>query len=124
MISLEYYRRYDMGSRFTTRANRYYDGPLPTSRHIRNLLPRFLEDMGRKIDERPDLILAAWPEVIGQQLAPMTQAISFLEGVLVVNVKNSTLYSLLSQNDKPRLIKNLRDKFPGTLVKTIFFRLG
>lgn len=123
MISLKYYRRYDMGSQFTKRANRYYDGPLPTSRHIRNLLPRFLEDMGRKIDERPDLILAAWPEVIGSQLAPMTQAISFIEGVLVVHVKNSTLHSLLS-HDKPRLIKNLRDKFPGTLVKTIFFRLG
>lgn len=105
-------------------SKRYYDGPLPTSRHIQQLLPRFLAEIGKKFQERPDLVMAAWPEVIGSQLAPMTEAISFMEGVLTVKVSNSTLYSLLTQNDKPRLIKNLRDKFPGTMVKTIFFRLG
>ena len=108
----------------SNRHPRHFDGPQLTTRHICQLLPRFLEDMGRRFEERPDLVLAAWPEVIGHHLAPMAQAISFMEGVLTVKVKNSTLYSLLTQNDKPRLIKNLRDKFPGTVVKTIFFRLG
>jgi len=108
----------------TKRHPSYYDGTSTTTRHICQLLPRFLENIGRKFEERPDLVLAAWPEVIGSQLAPMTQAISFSEGVLTVRVNNSTLYSLLTQNDKPRLIKNLRDKFPATPIKTIFFRLG
>lgn len=102
---------------------RYYDGPLPTTRHIRQLLPRFLEEIGRLYQDRPDLILAAWSEVIGPRLASMTQSISFQEGILTVRVGNSTLLSLLTR-DKPRLIKNLRDKFPGTLIKTILFRLG
>ncbi len=102
----------------------YYDGPQPTSRHITQILPRILEEMGARFKDRPDLVLAAWPEVIGSQLAPMTEALSFQEGVLVVKVKNSTLYSLLTQNDKPRLIKNLRDKFPNVMIKTIAFRLG
>jgi hypothetical protein len=97
---------------------------LTTTRHIRQLLPQFLEEVGRKCVLRPDLILAAWPEVIGPELAPFTKAITFQDGVLNVTVNNSTLYSLLSQNDKPRLIQNLRDKFPETLIKTIFFRLG
>ena len=103
---------------------RYYDGTLPTTHHIRGLLSHFLEEMGRKFDDRPDLVIAAWPEVIGPHLAALTKAISFVNGVLTVKVSNSTLYSLLSQNDKPRLIQNLRDKFPGILIKTIFFRLG
>ena len=106
------------------RLPRYYDGPLTTTHHIRQLLPRFLEDIGRKFDDRPDLVMASWPEVIGPQLAPLAQAVSFVNGVLTVKVSNATLFSLLSQNDKPRLIQNLRDKFPGTLIKTIFFRLG
>jgi hypothetical protein len=113
-----------MGSGEFKRRPHHYDGTQTTSRHICQLLPRLLEDIGRKFDERPDLVLAAWPGVIGQQLAPMTQAISFSEGILTVRVNNSTLYSLLSQHDKPRLIKNLRDKFPATLIKTIYFRLG
>ncbi len=106
------------------RPSRHYDGPVSTSRHIRQLLPRLLEDIGKKFHERPDLIVAAWPAIIGERLAPMTQALSFTDGVLTIKVKNSTLYSLLSQHDKPRLIKNLRDQFPGTTIKTIYFRLG
>lgn len=113
-----------MGPTVKKRLSRNYNGTLPTTRHIQQLLPRFLEDIGRKFSDRPDLIVSAWPEIIGSQLAPMTQAVSFSDGVLTVKITNSTLYSLLIQNEKPRLIKNLRDKFPGTMIKTIFFRLG
>jgi hypothetical protein len=109
---------------FPKRLARCYDGSATTTRHLRHLLTRYLEDIGRKFDDRPDLVMAAWPEVVGSQLSQMTHAVSFIEGILTVKVNNSTLYSLLSQNDKPRLIKNLRDKFPGTLIKTISFRLG
>ncbi len=103
---------------------RYYDGTMPTTRHIRQLLPRVLEEIGRRCNERPDLVLAAWPEIIGPQLAPMTQALSFVEGVLTVKVKNSTLHSLLLQHEKARLLQSLRSKFPSLTIKTIFFRLG
>ena len=102
----------------------YRHGSALTTHHIRPLLNHILEEIGRTYKERPDLIVAAWPEVVGSQLAPMTEALSFCEGILVVRVKNATLYSLLSRNDKPRLIKNLRDKFPGTTIKTIVFRLS
>ncbi|MCC5832617.1 MAG: DUF721 domain-containing protein [Chlamydiales bacterium] len=102
----------------------HYDGPIPTTRHISQLLPRILNDIGKLYHDRPDLVLAAWPDVIGQKLAPMTQAVSFSDGFLIVKVNNSTLYSLLTQNDKPRLLKNLRDKFPRTTIKSIVFQLG
>lgn len=102
----------------------HYDGPLLTTRHISQVLPSVLKDIGKVYHDRPDLVLAAWPDVIGQKLAPMTHAVSFNEGFLVVKVNNSTLYSLLTQNDKPRLIKNLREKFPQTTIKSIVFQLG
>lgn len=95
-----------------------------TIHHISELLPVILKKIGKIYQDRPDLVLAAWPEVIGPKLCNMTQALSFSDGILTVKVQNSTLYSLLSQNDKPRLIKSLREKFPGTTIKTIHFRLG
>lgn len=95
-----------------------------TTRHLKQLLPRFLAEIGKVYQNRPDIVIAAWPEIIGKDLAPMTEAISFIDGILTVKVKNSTLYSLLSQSDKPRILKNLRDKFSSTLIKTIHFRLG
>jgi hypothetical protein len=95
-----------------------------TTHHIQQLLPKVLEQIGRSYQDRADLILASWPEIIGSQLSVFTQALSFREGILTVSVKNSTLYSLLNQHDKPRILKNLRDKFPNTTIKTILFKMG
>ena len=101
---------------------RKYDGPHTTTRHICHILPRLLEEIGKIYRDRPDLVLAAWPEVIGPKLAAMTKALSFCNGILTVKVSNSPLYSLLNQHDKRRLIKSLRDKFPEMTIKTIVFR--
>jgi hypothetical protein len=89
-----------------------------------DLLPSVLAKVGEVYQQRSDLILAMWPEIIGERLATMTQAISFSEGVLVVKVKNSTLHSLLSQNEKLRILNLLRQKFPHAEIKNINFRIG
>lgn len=106
------------------RTPKNYNGTDVTTHHITALLPIVLAKVGEVYAERPDLILAAWPEIIGAKLAAMTQAVSFVEGVLLVKVKNSTLYSLLNQHDKPRILSNLRKKFPKMNIKTIVFRIG
>ena len=106
------------------RTPRGYNGPGLTSHKLNKLLPLVLCSIGEVYKERGDLILAAWPEIIGERLAAMTQAVSFNSGVLFVRVRNSTLYSLLNQHDKPRILKSLRDKFPNTYIKSIVFRMG
>lgn len=106
------------------RKPRNYDGSQLTTRKLSDVLPQVLHQVNETFSDRPDLILAAWPEIIGPHLAPMTQAVSFAEGVLTVKVKNSSLYALLSTNDKPRLVREMRLKFPRILIKTILFRIG
>jgi len=101
-----------------------YDGKRPTGRLIRQLLPHVLHSIGRVYKERPDLVLLAWADLVGEKIAPMTQAISFREGILLVKVKNSTLLSLLVQYEKKRLLKQLRKKFPSTEILDIIFRIG
>lgn len=95
-----------------------------TSRSIRQLLPQLLEKITQAQKTRPDLVLAAWPEVIGAKLAPMTEAVSFIEGTLLVKVKNAALYSLLVQYEKTRLLNHLKQKFPNVKVQNIIFRMG
>jgi hypothetical protein len=111
-------------NRLYRRIPKDYDGSGVTSRHLKDLLPSALNNIGGVYQERGDLLLAAWPEVIGSQLAAMTQAVSFEQGVLLVKVKNSTLYSLLNQHDKPKILKKLRDRFPTTRIDNVQFRLG
>lgn len=95
-----------------------------TSKNLKQILPSIMREIGQNHRERPDLVLAAWPELIGQKLAPMTKAISLVEGVLTVRVSNSSLLSLLAQHESPRLLKELRKKFPNVNIRTIRFCVG
>lgn len=106
------------------RTPKNYDGTEVTTRRVSELLPSVLSKVNKMHGERPDLILASWNEIIGPRLAGMTKAVSFIDGVLHVKVKNSTLHSLLSQNDKHRILSNLRAMFPNVQIKTISFRVG
>lgn len=110
--------------KFYFRTPRQYDGTHVTTHRMTDLLSRVLAKIGDIHHQGSDLILAMWPEIIGVKLATMTQAVSFIDGILVVKVKNSTLYSLLSQNDKLRILNLLRKKFPQVEIKNICFRIG
>lgn len=106
------------------RTPKNYDGTKVTSRKMSDLLPVVLEKVGETYKERPDLILAAWPGVIGPRFSPYTEALSFSDGVLIVKVKNSTLLSLLSVKEKPRILNLLKKKFPKVSIHNILFRRG
>ncbi len=96
----------------------------PTSKNLRQLLPAILRQIGKRHEERPDLILAAWPSVIGERLSPMTRAVSFIEGILTIKVRNSSLLSLLAQHERHKLLKELRKKFPNAKIRNIRFCIG
>lgn len=106
------------------RTPKNYDGTQVTTHRINDLLAYALEGISDSFEQRPDLVLAAWPSVIGPKLAPMTQATAFTDGVLFVKVRNSTLHSLLSQHDKPHILNTLRGKFPKVPIHNIVFRIG
>lgn len=110
--------------KFYSRTPRQYDGTRVTTHRMTDLLPGVLAKIAEVYEQRSDLILAMWPDIIGPKLADMAQAISFADGVLVVKVKNSTFHSLLSQYEKVRLLNLLRKRFPQTEIKNIYFRIG
>jgi len=88
------------------------------------ILPSVLEGLKINYDQQPQRVLEMWPEIIGPKLAPMTRAVSFKKGVLMVKVKSSTLYSLLGQHEKLRIIKKLQDKLKKITIRDIVFRIG
>lgn len=108
----------------TQRTPRNYDGPELTTHRVSDILGAVMKGIGKVHHDRPDIILEAWPEIIGPQLAPMTEAKTFVDGILTVKVKNSTLYSLLCKHDKPKIVSKLKVKFPNVIIKNIVFRIG
>ena len=95
-----------------------------TPRLISEILPGMLEAIEKKKSRKPQAILAYWKEAIGAELFPMTKAVLFQEGVLTVKVKSSTLYSLLCQYEKKKLLKKMQKKFSQEIVREIVFKLG
>ena len=83
-----------------------------------------LQSINKNYRQQPEMIVKGWSDVVGEKMAPMAKAVSFEEGVLFVRVSNSTLYSLLAQQERPRLLKKLREKFPSTTIQNIVFRMG
>lgn len=106
------------------RTPRNFEGNECTTHHLGQILPGILQKMEANYGDRPDLVLAAWPDIVGRNLSSMALAKRFDEGILHVEVKNSSLYALLSQRDKQKLILALRQKFPQLEIKSIYFRLA
>jgi hypothetical protein len=100
------------------------EGTAVTTRCVAGLLTGALAEITEQFQERPDLLLLAWPEIIGPRLAGMAQAVSFKDGILTVKVNNSTLHSLLSRHDKYRLLAILQQKFPKIPVTNIIFKIA
>lgn len=101
-----------------------YDGTRTTSHRMGDLLPEVLAKIGGQYQDRGDLIISAWPSILGPHLASMTQAVAFSSGVLTVKVRNSTLHSLLAVQEKGRLLGELRRRFPHTAIHNIVFKIG
>jgi hypothetical protein len=103
------------------RTPRHFDGTERTGKILSEILPEQLKNIREKAGQGGDEIFSFWQEVIGDKIGPMTEAVSFVEGVLVVKVKSSTLYSLLCQHERPRLLKRLQKKFS---IRSLVFRIG
>jgi len=89
-----------------------------------DVLPSVLAFVEKNFADRPDLIIAAWPDIIGAKFAGFTRAESFIDGVLVVRVANSTLLSLLSLYEKPKLLGSLKERFPTAHIEQLVFKIG
>lgn len=103
------------------RTPRGWDGTRPTGIKIDEILPQFLAGVKKKMEDPRDAIYEEWILLLGEKIASQTELVSLIDGVLTVIVKSSTLYSLLCQYEKRRLLEALRNKFQ---IKDLAFRVG
>jgi len=104
-----------------SRTPRNFDGTRSPGVKIGEILPEILAGIGRKTEVPVDAVFKEWALLLGEKLAPMARPVSFVDGVLTVAVKSSTLYSLLRAHEKPRLLKKLQEKFQ---VRDLVFKIG
>lgn len=106
------------------RTPKFYRGKEPTGRTLEQLLPRVMQGLEKTHQLRPDLVCKGWADVVGPKIAPMTKAVSFINGTLHVKVKGSTLLHLLVTYEKARLVTEMQKRFPDAKLENITFRIG
>jgi hypothetical protein len=104
-----------------SRTPRNFDGIQPPGKKIHEILPFLLSEISKKIEDPRDAIFQEWGSLLGEKMAKLTRPVSFLDGVLTVIVKSATLYSLLCQHERPRLLRALKQKFA---IRELVFRIG
>lgn len=104
-----------------SRTPRNFDGTQSPGVKIGNLLSDVLAEISRKTEIPSEAVFQEWAALLGEKMASMTQPVSFVDGVLTVIVKSSTLYSLLRAHEKPRLLRKLQEKYQ---VRDLVFKIG
>ena len=104
-----------------SRTYRAYNGTQPSAKKMSDLLPDIVSAIGRQGRQEKEVVFAFWCTLLGEKMAPLTEPISLVEGVLTIKIKSATLYSLLSLHERPRLLKQLQEKFP---IRKLVFRVG
>ena len=103
------------------RTRRNYVGTQPTGKKISDLLPDILDGLKQRQGVSDRDVFAFWFSLIGPKMGPFTQPISFKNRVLTIKVKSATMYALLCNYEKPRLLDAMRAKFQ---VENLIFRVG
>jgi predicted nucleic acid-binding Zn ribbon protein len=101
-----------------------YDGNLPTGRQADDLLPQVMKEIAKQFEESSVLIEKVWKEIVGPKISDLTRVTGFQKGVVFIQVKNATLMSILSSQEKPRLLQNLRHKLPNIHFVNLVFQFG
>ena len=103
------------------RTPKNYDGTGTTGKELKDLLPDTLKAIRERAGQQSGEIYLYWPQLLSPETAPLTEPVSFEEGILTVKVKSATLYSLLVQHERPLLLKRLQEKFS---IRGLTFRRG
>lgn len=107
------------------RYRKKYRKPTETSfTTISAIIPDFMAQMKNSATQQSPQILQYWPKIVGDKLASLTQAVSINDGVMIVIVKSTTLYSLLCQYEKSRLLGLMQKQFSKKAIRDIRFRIG
>ena len=101
-----------------------YDGKEPPGRMLDSMLPEMLNQITKQFEESTVVIQKVWSEIVGLKVAELTRVTAYKRGVVFIQVKNATLMSILSSQEKARLMQNLKGKLPNIQFTNLVFQFG
>ena len=101
-----------------------YDGLEWTGRLAKNIVSNVFADIQKSFDANPQNVFAVFLGLLNEKIRPLVEPVFFSKGVLTVKVKNATLLSILSSQEKGHLVQNLGKLLPSAEIQNIVFQSG
>lgn len=88
------------------------------------LLPRLMQRLGLKERLHEKDVAEAWSEIVGDFIAAHSTPVSLREGVLCVRVLQPSLHYQFEQISKKEILRRLKARFGGSVIREVRFRVG
>ncbi|HEX7720722.1 MAG TPA: DUF721 domain-containing protein [Pyrinomonadaceae bacterium] len=104
---------------------------LPEKRILQNrwaepadVLPKLMQRLGLKERLHETEVLEAWSKIVGDFIAAHSSPVALREGILYVRVLQPALHYELEQVSKIDILRKLKQRFGGKVIRDIRFRVG
>jgi len=89
-----------------------------------DVLPKLLQRLGLKERLHETEVLAAWGKIVGDFIAAHSAPVALREGILYVRVLQPALHYELEQVSKIDILRKLKQRFGGKVIRDVRFRVG
>ncbi len=89
-----------------------------------DLLPKLMQRLGLSERLRENEVMEAWANIVGEFIAAHSSPVSLREGTLYVRVLQPALHYELEQISKRTILRKLKQRFGGKIVRDVRFRVG
>jgi predicted nucleic acid-binding Zn ribbon protein len=89
-----------------------------------DVLPNLMQRLGLKERLHETEVSEAWSMIVGEFIAAHSAPVALREGVLYVRVLQPALHYELEQISKIDILRKLKRRFGGKIIRDVRFRVG
>jgi len=89
-----------------------------------DLLPKLMKELGLSERLHETEVFDAWKQIVGDFIAAHSAPVSLKAGVLSVRVLQPSLHYQFETISKAEILRKLKQRFGGKVIRDLRFRLG
>jgi hypothetical protein len=89
-----------------------------------DLLPKIMQRLGLRERLHEAEVIDAWSNIVGEFIAAHSSPVALREGILYVRVLQPALHYELEQVSKIEILRKLKKRFGGKVIRDVRFRVG
>jgi len=89
-----------------------------------DVLPKLMQRLGLRERLHETEVMDAWGKIVGEFIAAHSAPVALREGVLYVRVLQPALHYEIEQVSKIDILRKLKQRFGGKVIRDVRFRVG